>query len=251
MPTIQSAKKVAENALSTIGAFSATQASPDPGELKKTLTWLEMLLNYQSGIRPLAGFWQVFDIPLEAGIGDYLLPDYSEAEGVSHVFSAYLVNAQGEPDPLDIIYERDTIAENLTDTGVPCRVAITKETEMQLKVYPTPTQVQEDAGLVVRVRVQTWHDTIDNQGIADERIKLRPSWYLWLTKRLAYEIGCGPVRRLAEGELTRLKDDARELEDMLFARDGQYTSPEPPVTDPMPMSVDGYYGRNGYSGRNS
>lgn len=254
MPTIQTAKIVAENALSTIGAFPASQQQPDEGEMKKSLRWLEMLLNYEAGIRPLAGFWQVFDIPIEAGIGDYDMADYAEERGVCHVFSAFLVDANGDTDPIDFQYESTSVAENLRQTGRPCRATVSKDRDMILKVYPTPTQTEEDAGLVIRVRVQTYHDDIDPTGVADEDIRLRPSWYLWITKRLAYEIGCGPVRRLAEGELKRLSDDAKMLEDQLLARDGQYTSPKPPVTEPMAGSVDyhhtGYYpagrSRNAY-----
>jgi hypothetical protein len=239
LPNVQTAKNVAENALSTIGAFPASQSAPDPGELKKTLQWLEMLLSYQSGIRPIAGFWQIFDIPLEANVGDYNMADYASKRGVIHVFSAALVGVNSDPDFLDFVYEDDAVLENLSATGRPSRVSVTKDREMMLKVYPTPTQVEQDAGLVIRVRVQTYHDTIDDEGIADEDINLRPAWYLWLTKRLAYEIGCGPVRRLAEGELKRLEDDAHKLENALLARDGQYSSPRMPVTEPMAGSIDG------------
>jgi len=242
LPFVQSAKIVAENALSTIGAFAASQSSPDPGEMNKTLRWLEMLLNYQSGIRPLAGFWQVFDIPIEANVGDYDMADYAEERGVCHVFSASLVDINGDVDPIDFQYESTAVQENLKDTGRPSRATVTKDRDMVLKVYPLPTQTEEDAGLVIRVRVQTYHETIDPSTVADEDIRLRPSWYLWLTKRLAYEIGCGPVRRLSEGELKRLSDDAGMLEDSLIARDGQYASPSPPVTDPVPMSIDYFPG---------
>lgn len=238
MPTIQSAKDVATNALSTIGAFAASQTAPDPGELNKALIWLEMLINFQSGIRPLAGFWQVFDIPIEAGIGDYDMADYSEERGVCHVFSAFLVSSNGDTDPLEFEYESLSVQENLKDTGRPARATVTKDRDMVLKVYPTPTQTEEDAGLIIRVRVQTYHEDIDNTGVADEDIRLRPSWYLWLTKRLGYEIGSGPVRRLSEGELKRLENDSKILENALLARDGQYASPRPPVTEPMAMSVD-------------
>jgi len=257
LPTIKTAKNIAEDALSTIGAFPASQSKPDPGELKKTLNWLEMLINYESGIRPLAGFWQVFDIPIESGIGDYNMSDYSEERGVCHVFSATLVDLNGDTDPLEFMYEGDAVYEDLTETGRPSRATVTKDKDMVLKVYPTPTQIQEDAGIVIRVRVQTYHESIDPSGVADEDIRLRPSWYLWLTKRLAYEIGTGPVRRLGENELRRLENNAEKLENALLARDGKGTSPSPPVTEPMAGSVGlypdvsgyNYYGSRGYRPR--
>jgi len=233
LPNIKTAKQIAEGALKTIGAFPASQDSADEGELRDTLVFLEMLINYQSGIRPLAGFWQVFDIPVEADIGDYDLADYADERGVSHVFSAALVDLSGDPDPLDFQYENDALYENLKETGRPCRATVSKDTDMVLRVYPTPTIVEEDLGLVIRVRVQTYNENIDETGVADNDIRLRPSWYLWLIKRLAYEIGSGPVRRLSEGELRRLEKDAMKLEGLLLARDGKENGSQPPVTEPM------------------
>lgn len=233
MPTYQTAKKVAENALSTIGAFPASQSQADAGELRKTLEWLEMILNTQSGIRPMAGFYRIIDIPLEAGIGDYDLADYVDEAGAQHVFSVSLVAENGEPDPLEMLFESEAVDENLTLTGQPCRVVITKDKIPALKAYPAPTQENEDAGLLLRVRLQTYHAPIDPTGVADSDLLLRPGWYLWITKKLAYEIGCGPVRRLAEAELKRLKEDAEMLEEKLLARDGKYNSGKPPVTLPM------------------
>lgn len=251
MPNIQTANVVAENSLSTIGAFPASQQQPDPGEMKKALRWLEMLLNHESGIRPLAGFWDVFDIPLEAGIGDYDMSDYADEAGVVHIFSAFIVDQNGDVDPIDFQYESTAMMENLKATGRPTRATSTKDTDMVLRVFPTPTQVEEDSGLVLRVRVQKYHKKIDETGVRNEDISMRPSWYLWLTKRLAYEIGSGPVRRLSEGELARLEKDADKLENALLARDGQYTSQRPPVTEPVDGSVDGLSSvyRNGYRTR--
>lgn len=248
MPTIQSAKVIAENALSTIGAFPASRSAPDPGEMKKALRWLEMLLNFKAAVRPVGGFWQVFDIPLEAGVGDYDLSDYCEERGVSQVFSVSIVEANGEIDPIDVIFESEAARENLSQTGRPSRVSVTKDGNGVMRVFPEPTQVEEDAGLALRVRVQTFHDSINEDNNGDVDVRLRPSWYLWATKSLAYECGSGPVRRLAEGELKRLQDDARMLENELLARDGN-TSGKPPVTEPMAMSVDDYpyLSREGYS----
>lgn len=249
MPTIQSAKQIAENGLRTIGAFPSSRPAPDPGEMKTALRWLEMLLNFKTGSRPVGGFWQVFDIELEAGIGDYNLSDYCEERGVNQVFSASIVDQSGELDPLEVIYESAAATENLSRTGRPERVSVTKDGNGVLRLFPEPTQVEQDAGLVVRIRVQTYHDSIDETGVGDENIRLRPSWYLWITKRLGYELGSGPVRRLAEGELKRLEEDAEKLESALLARDSQYTSGKPPVTEPVAGSVDDYPYCNGHGSR--
>lgn len=235
MPTYQTAKTIAENALSTIGAFPSSQSQPDAGELRKALIWLEMSLNSQSGIRPTAGFWDVIDIPVQSGIGDYDLDDYDVA--IQHVFSASIVTTLGNIEPLTIISENKAMMENLKDTGTPERATITRDVKPVLKVYPTPTSSDEESGLVIRLRFQRFHEAIDGDGTNDTNVSLRPSWYLWITKKLAYEIGSGPVRRLSDGELDRFLRDAEKLESSLYARDGQYNSSRPPMTGPMEGSM--------------
>ena len=235
MPTIQSAKQIAEKALGTIGAFPASRAAPDPGELRRTLQWLEMMLNYETAVRPLDGFWQLFDIPLEANIGDYDLSDYCDDAGISQVFSVFIVKGSADPEPLVQLFESAAAGENLTRRGCPERFSVTRDGNGVLRVFPAPTQVEEDAGIVLRVRVQTFHEAIDGSNTGDVDIKLRPSWYMWAVKRLSYEIGSGAVRRLAESELQRLQKDAKDIEDLLLGRSNTVS---PPIQEPVACSVD-------------
>lgn len=236
MPTYQNAKKTAENALKTIGAFPASQSQADAGELRTTLQWLEMLLNSIAGYRPLAGFWRVIDIPIEGGIGDYHLVDYADSAETQHVFSVNIVDQNGDVEPIHMLFENEAVEENLKLTGRTCRCVVTKDVFPILKLFPAPTIEDENAGRILRIRVQTYQAAIDDTGVGKEKLNVRPSWYLWLTKKLAYEIGCGPVRRLADGELKRLQTDADLLENLLLARDGQNNAGGPPVTQPMPGS---------------
>jgi len=233
MPSMQTAKQVGENALRNIGAFPASQSQADEGELRTSLKWLEMMLNSEAGISTITSFIRVVDIPVEAGVGDYNLTDYADTAEAQNVFSVSLVDNYGNVDPLTIMYESQGAEENLKDTGAPKRAVITRAVEPVLKVYPMPVQSNVDAGQVLRVRFQTYHDPIDSSGAADSDLRLRPSWYLWCTKALAYELGCGPVRRLTEAELNRLRDDAMVLKNRLMGRDGQYNSSQPPIQDPM------------------
>jgi hypothetical protein len=234
MPTFMTAKTIAENALRTIGAFPASQSQADAGELRITLMWLEMTLNNQAGVRTMPGFWKIIDIPLEANVGDYDIADYTDAATAQHIFSVNLVDSVGRVQPLDIQYENDAVTENLTNTGDPCRATITKDAKNpRIKLYPMPVQANQDAGQIMRIRLQSYHTPINSHGNGGEALLLRPTWYLWITKRLAYEIGCGPVRRLDESELSRLTNDANILEIQLSSRDGQYESGKPPVTEPM------------------
>lgn len=236
MPSYQTAKNVAENALTTIGAFPASMSQADAGELKKALKWLEMLLNTISGYRPLAGFWRVIDIPIEANIGDYNLADYADSAETQHVFSVNIVDTNGDVEPIHMLFENEAILENLNDTGRTRRAMVTKDVFPVLKLYPAPTIEDENAGRIIRIRIQTYQPAIDDTGNGKEKMLVRPSWYLWMTKKLSYEIGSGPVRRLADSELKRLEMDADKIESLLLARDGLNNSARPPVTEPMPGS---------------
>lgn len=233
-PGIQTAKQIAEKALMMIGAFPPSRSASNPAELKRALMWLEMVLNNQSGVATMAGFWRFYEIDLEAGIGDYLLSDYDVEGGTQEVFSAVIVETNGTVEPLSVfLWENEIVLQNLSDTGRPSCVVFTKDAAPEMRVYPMPTQVEQDAGLKIRIRAQVMHSKIDLSPSMATALLLRPTWYLWLTKRLAYEIGSGPVRALGEGELKRYKDDAEELESMLLGHDGKYNSRLPPVTEPM------------------
>lgn len=233
MPTYQKAKKVAENALKTIGAFPASMTQADAGELRTALQWLEMILNTLSGYRPMAGFWRVIDIPIEANIGDYPLTDYANAAETQHVFSVNIVDDLGNVEPIDMMFENEAVEENLKQTGRTRRAVVTKDVFPVLKLYPTPTIEDENAGRLIRLRIQTYHHAIKEDGIGDENLLVRPSWYLFLVKKLSYEIGSGPVRRLSEQELQRFERDADNIESLLLARDGMNNASRPPVTEPM------------------
>lgn len=233
MPSFLTAKQVAENALNKIGAFPSSMSQADQGELRTALRWLEMTLNAYTGMRKMPGFTKTVDIPVEAGIGDYNLGDYTDSALTQQVFSVSLINALGDVDPLTMMFEDESDHENLTDTGNPQRCLVTRDIRPILKVFPQPTQNNEDKGDLLRVRLQSFHEEIDPTGNGDIDLNLRPSWNMWAIKRLAYEIGSGPVRRLSSGELDRIQAEYVLLENALFARDGLENAGGPPVTQPM------------------
>lgn len=229
----KTAKDVAEDALRMIGAFPPSRAQADAAELRTSMRFLEDALNHLSGIRPLAGFWEMVDIPLESMIGDYPLSDYAGEAQVVHVFSVSIIRPDGSPDPLRVMFESDGDYENLKSVGTPERAVITRDVNPILKLYPTPTQANQDEGYVARVRFQTYQTPLDPDATGDVEVKLRPAWSLYIKTKLAYIIGNGPVRRLNNGILERFQGDYMLMERELLARDGQFQSGKPPVTDPM------------------
>lgn len=212
-------------------------SSPDPGEYRTALEWLEMIINETSGVTAFTGFYDTVDVPLTADENEYLLSDFTDDGSASRIFSVVLVRGTADPVPIPMIWESESLEENVNDTGSSRRVVITDDPVPTLKVYPTPTDTEEDAGDLLRLRIQTYSDGINHAGTGNENTSLRPSWYLFMTKRLAYEIGLGPVRRLDDRELKRLKDDADMTEAKLLGRDGQ-RGPTPPVTEPMAGTFD-------------
>lgn len=229
----KTAKDVSEGALRLVGAFPPSRQQADEGELRVTLGCLESLLNHLSGIRPLVGYWEIIDIPVEAGVGDYILSDYADSSQIQHVFSASYIGPNGDPEGLLMRYESEMVEENFIKSGTPARVVVTRDQIPVLRLFPTPTQQNEDDGGIVRVRVQVYEQPIDRNGSGNTPLRLRPAWYLFIENRLAYEIGKGPVRRLSFGVLDRLKEDARTMESELLARDGQQNSGKPPTVEPM------------------
>lgn len=235
MPNYLTAKNVAERSLRTIGAVPPSQVQANAEDLTVALQWLEMFLNFNGAKRIIAGTFKVLDIPLEAGVGDYDLTDYTDSDHAMHVFSVGVVDAQGNYTPLTMLYENQAVEENLKNIGTPERVVVSKDRLPQLKIYPEPTTENETNGLVLRVRLQSYAKAIDARGIADNDLLLRPGWYLWAVKGLAYEIGCGPVRRLNEYELDRFQKDVKEMESNLLSKDGQNDTGQPPATEPWEM----------------
>lgn len=235
MPNYLTAKGLSERTLRMIGAFPPSQSQADAGELMVAMQWLEMLLQFNGAKRVIAGTFKLVDIPLEAGVGDYDLADYADTEETQHVFSVGLVDEQGNYTPLTMLFESQATHENLTKTGTPDRVVVTRGVYPQIKVYPEPSVEVETAGRVLRVRLQSYNTAIDPRGIGDNDMLLRPGWYLWCTNALAYEIGKGPVRRLNEYELDRFQKDSEKMEAGILSKDGLYNTGQPPLTEPWEM----------------
>ncbi len=235
MPNYITAKGLSERSLRYIGAFPPSQSQADAGELSVAMQWLEMLLNLHGAKRVLAGTFKVVDIPLQADVGDYLLSDFTETKEAMHVFSVGLVDEQDNYTPLTMLYGSQAATENLSKTGTPDRVHITKDVKPALRVFPEPKIEDEAAGRVLRVRFQTYASAIDPRGIGDNNLSLRPGWYLWAVNALAYEIGKGPVRRLNEYELKRFQDDALSMLNGVLAKDGLADTGQPQATEPWDM----------------
>lgn len=220
-----------------IGAFPVSRSQADSNELNRALIWMEMILNSEVGKRPMSGFWRIYEVPLEAGIGDYILSDYDNDAGTQHVFSAYLVDTVENLTPLTILFEDEGMAEDLKATSRPNRIVVTRDLSPAIKCFPVPTIDDYNAGRKIRIRVQTFHHKIASSGTTDVDLLIRPSWYLWMTKKLAYELGGGPIRKLEDSERKVLAAEIQELEGALISYDGRYNKGKPPVTEPMAGSV--------------
>lgn len=231
MPNYLTAKTLAEESLREIGAFPPSQSQADAGELRVSLSRLELILNDMAGSRTFAGLWDVIEIPLEAGKAEYDLEDYADADHVEHVFSIVLVNGNGHVDPITFGFENEAERENRETNGTPNRAVVNSNVKPTITVFPKPTQADEDDEKYLRVRVQTYAAAVDWKGVANRDVKLRPSWYWWAITKNAYAIGRGPVRRLNEQELKRLQDDYNTLENRLLAFDGQPSTGQPPLTE--------------------
>ena len=234
MPNLLKAKEIAESALRVIGSFTPNQIQADEGELRVAMQWLELTMNDLIGSRPISGYWATRTLTLRAGVNEYTLDNEIDLS-VQELFSASLIEQSGTVYPMAMLFENQAVEENEITTGTPYKIVITRDKFPKLKVYPMPTQSDVDSGRVIRLRFQTYEIALDRTGVQDNYLYLRASWQLFAIKKLAYEIGIGPVRHMNETELQRLQSDCMMHEQNLLSRDGLYDTGQPPVTESSGM----------------
>jgi hypothetical protein len=220
VPNLKTSKDIAEDALRYVGAFPPSQTQADAAELKVALRFLETILQYHVGVRPALGTWATIDIPLVASKSEYKITDHMDEDWAAEVFSIGVVGTNGDYDPLTLL-GADDFVKLPTASGTPIYYKNSILVAPVISVNPTPVAADVTAGNVLRVRIQKYQVATDPTGIADNDLNLRPSWHLWATNAVAYEIGKSPVRRLPEGELARFEKDRDRYEAALLAKDGQ------------------------------
>lgn len=234
MPTLFSAKDIAEEALKKIGRFPTSQSQANAVDLTRALRMLELILQASHGEQSMIGGKGTLQVPLVATVRNYPLQYLANPAGVQIVFDAELLEvASGSVTPLKVLEEEEFFKRNLTDTGLPCEIYVNKGPEatpsMQIHPYLGPDVA---SGLYkIYLQIQTFATTISERNIGSRTINIRPTFYLWAITKLAYQLGTGTIRRLPRQETDQFKLDYEEMEIKLVGFDGNDNSNQP-FTEP-------------------
>lgn len=231
MATYFSAKDIVETSLQKIGRFPTTQDQADAVDLKRGLSTLESILQELAGTQSVTCNWETIEIPLLAGVSAYPLANIVGKEGVNFIYSAELLNvAAGSRCEVKIINEDEFNGLDSLCTGEPCKIFMDRGNHPVVHAYPMLGAPVPPVTFSLLLKVQHYFSSFDKKGEADINhieFALRPSWYRWAWTKLSYELGNGIIRRLPEGELTRLKADYEESEQKLSAFDNAQTGNQP------------------------
>lgn len=204
--------KICEMALQKIGAFSINDTAARGRDQAVAIDWLDAVVRHVAGTR--RAFWLVpatIPITLTAGSQSYALLDAmganAPAEGVQFPIEATVTDSTGTEWPVDILdrTEYDAVAKKSDTASKPDVIFIDRLDPPTLYVHPV---LATGGSATLNLIVQRFNRQITDASQAHE---LRAAWDLFLIHKLASEIGAGPVRRLPDGEVEKMRDSADEL----------------------------------------
>jgi len=244
MSTLLTARRVAEESLRKIGAYSINDAAADGNELAIALTWLDLIMAELSGSATI--LWlrdSEVQLSLVSGQREYALPTAlgadAPANGIQFIIEATLVDEAGNRTPLTMFdLGQYSQVPNKGDTGDPTHVYVERLANPQLFVYPVP-DFDSGAGesRMIELTVQTFAEDVDAFRAAGVSARngekahgLRASWQKWAIYELACTLGDGTVRTIDKGKWDRLRDTATISKKALLAFENRQTFDAPTQT---------------------
>lgn len=239
MSKLFSSVEIATLALRRISALPTSETAPEGEELRVSLQFLDLVLSELSGTsRIYSQVGPSLAMILKPGVTSYALKDALgegfPKSGLVNPVSVWASNLAGRQYEVPIVtrevFER---YKRFPETGAPECVYIDREPSPTVYLFPPPRADDVQAWFLELV-YQEQAPNVSPNGVAnsvpeDQAHSLRHAWQLWLVKKLAYEIGCGPVAALPEGRLSRLDRDQRDAYSKLEARDNHEHSNLPPI----------------------
>lgn len=229
-------RHVIEQALRRTGNFSTADEGADPAQMAVAQLFLADTLDHMAATG--RRLWLVPDeitVPLIANRTTYSLT----STNLSSETNEAVVTEQGQPVRVDEVpdngimfiqsvrvrevasgvdrsdvdlidrYAYDMISDK-SSTGVPSKAYVNQIDDQTIKVWRAPAE----SGLYeLKITFQRFADNIMTAGVkgrAEIRADIRRGMQRWLSMALAYEIGGGPVTRLPEADMVRLRADMKE-----------------------------------------
>jgi len=240
MSRILTVTEICGEALGAIGAWPVTQSAPDGEQLRRAMTWFDLIM------AEIAGSHELFHlIPdtvsftitngtrtynLGAALGANLPPD-----GVQFATEAYCEDDGGNRWPIEIV-TREKI-ENVPVpeiTGRPEQIYIDRLPDPTATIYPTPASTDETVYSILLV-VQRHAPNVSPSGVTGTNPissvlhEFRQSWQRYLILRLSHDLGSGPIFKIGEQSLTRWQKEADKAFEQLQAFANREHDTEPPV----------------------
>jgi len=232
MATTLSSGDIVTLALRQIGRLSPIDTGADPAEHRIGLQVLDLILADIAATETWYTATPVEQsIALVAGQRDYAL--------VNLISPPFLVVTRARYRAADATCESEvtliprTAWDALTDkqaTGTPSVAHILDDATQTLRLHPTPG-VAGSLLLTGQQHSQSVADSPDGSAAHG----LPNGWQTYLVKRLAADLGSGPILAMAMGETDRLRGEAAQLRVTLAARSGRQHLTRPLVTRPWGM----------------
>lgn len=228
-------RAICEGALQIIGAYSVHDAGADAGELARSAQWLDDMLRHTAGTHRNLWRLSTATIDLEAETTSYSLVSAfgatAPADGMVFPVSAFVRDTSGNDTPVEIVFREvyDDIRDK-DETGTPARIHIDRlAPTATLYVHPIPVA---DDTYTLHLTIQSFSPNPTGKAVENRTTGLRLEWDMWAKHALALVIGGGPVRRLREEELTKLKDMTGDYWHDLMAYANRERNNAPPQTEP-------------------
>lgn len=231
MPTVLFATDIAEEALREIGAYTTNMEQADAQQMKVALRRLELVLNTAIGVNVYLPSWREYDIPLIAGQSEYLLSEFVDDNGIQFITDTKVFDTTiNRHYDFELVTEQKFQVYDGEITARPYRGFVDKTSSPTLHVYPLVDPSIPNGQYTLHIVAQVYANAIDPNNSQNVELILRPTWYLWAIKKLAFALGCGPIFRLPMDELEGLGTEVTALETALLASDGKHNTSDPPIT---------------------
>lgn len=217
MPKLFNAKQIAERSLRKIGAYSINDDAADPEELQETLYWLDLNLAEKIGSLPV--FIKIpsdpLSISLDADTASYdletKLGNNMPDDGIAIPVEAYVRDSSGFDVPIKMLRRKEfDDVEDKDATGKPWAIYLDRTKTPTLHIIGVPT----DASYTLYLDVQTYQ--ADLTGMSGTKAHgFKAEWQKWMILATAADIGDGPVRKLPDSQVDRIKRDRNDSWNML------------------------------------
>lgn len=238
------AKQICEEALGAISAFPVTDSAADPDQLRRAMTWLDLIMGETAGVeRVFSLIPATLSFPITNGTGTYdlnstlgsdLPPDRIQAP-----VQAWLEDENGNRSPITIVTrEKFEGVPNSDETGPPRWVYIDRlPLTPILRIFPTPATADTKT-YTVKIDVQTYAPNVAPAGVTGTKPSgsvahgFRQAWQRWLVLQLAHDLGSGPIHKLPQASLDNFAKKAAAALLKLLAYENREHDTEDPVGEP-------------------